>query len=150
MYLSIEGVKKELNYNKKFEFDFSDRETNEILLKKVTKAKGTISAYLVGDDEINVIVNGDYQAVYLDARTLTPLDVKFHVEDDLMFTNQLNKAEELDIDFIQDEIEVKDLVWELILMSCPFNYSEEKNNQILPEEQMDQTFPFADLFKEKE
>lgn len=150
MYLSIENVKEENNFERNFEFDYSNNETNEVLLKKVSKVKGNLSAFLIANDEINVTVSGTYNAVYLDARTLTPLDVEFQFDENLMFTNQLNKAEELDIDYLQDEIEIKDLVWELILMSCPFNYSEEKNDQILTEEQMDQTFPFADLFKEKE
>lgn len=150
MYLSIESVKNEINFERNFNFDFSKRETNEVLLKKVTEVSGTINAYVVGNYEINVVVSGSYKAVYLDARTLSPLNVEFQIDDNLMFTNQLNIAEDLDIDFIEDEIEVSELIWELIIMSCPFNYSEEKNDQILPEKQMDENFPFADLFKEKE
>jgi hypothetical protein len=56
---------------------------------------------------------------------------------------------ELDIDTIEDELNLSDLVWELILVSVPFNYSVAEKlvtDEIIDLDNNEQQ-PFANLFK---
>ena len=58
------------------------------------------------------------------AKILEKLNVDFKFEDEVLFTDDLQKAQELDIDFTEDEINLEELIWELVLVSIPYNYSE--------------------------
>ena len=78
--------------------------------------------------------------------TLENVDFKF--EDEVLFTDDLQKAQELDIDFTEDEINLEELIWELILVNIPYNYSEsEKVSTSTQETISNEQAPFANLFK---
>ncbi|MGL5021525.1 MAG: YceD family protein [Mycoplasmatales bacterium] len=149
MIINFEELKSKLYISNKGEFNFQDKNVSDALLKRVNNVAVFYNATLVDKDEVHLNIDVKYNVEYLDARTLEPLNVDFNFQEEVLFTNDLQKANELDIDYIDEEISLEQLVWELILVSVPFNYSQSKPST--PIETMnvkdDEHQPFADLFK---
>lgn len=149
MIINFEELKSKLYISDEFSVNYTDREVDDALLKKVHDVNVSFNAALVDTNEVHVNLDVKYNVDYLDARNLEPLNVDFNFQEEVLFTNDLQKAEELDIDTIEDELDLSDLVWELILVSVPFNYSEAK--KLVTDEEVDldnnEQQPFANLFK---
>ncbi len=129
--------------------DYSTRECEDALLQRVNFANINVDAYLVDQSEVHISIDVEYDFNYLDAVNLDELHLSFSFEEKVLFTNDQKKAEELDIDYFTDEIDIDELVWNLILVDVPFNYSEARgNSDILKDTSLEDTYnPFSDLFK---
>ncbi len=141
-------LKKHISFYEKL--DFSQREINDALLKKINSSNINCSITLIDNDEAMVNIECNFNAHCLDARNLEYLDVDFNFQEEVLFTTNLQKAQELDIDFTEESIELEELVWQLMLVSVPYNYSKEsKNTSFSNENSKPEHTPFANLFKNK-
>ena len=149
MIINFEELKSKLYISNKIEFNFQDKNVSDALLKRVNNVAVSYNASLVDKDEIHLNIDVKYNVEYLDARTLEPLNVDFNFQEEVLFTNDLQKANELDIDYIDEEISLEQLVWELILVSVPFNYSQAEPSTPIEINNVkdDEHQPFANLFK---
>ncbi len=131
------------------EFDFSDREIDDALVKGIENCNYRITNIPLDENETLLKVSINSKVNYLDARTLNELILDINFEEDIPFSFNQNQAEELDIDFFDEEIDIKELIFELIIVNIPFNYSEEKNPNVLSEEEfyINENKPFANLLK---
>lgn len=150
MILEFNKVNELANKHYDLNLDLTDFSINDAIIKQLNRVQGTLDIVLVDNDSIDLIFDVTYNVDYLDARTLEPLVVDFKLQDDIMLTDNQVKAEELDIDYINEEIDVKTLVSELILVNIPFNYSQAPANYAV-DSQDDNTYqPFAGIFGNKE
>lgn len=151
MILNFEELKSKKHISHEIDIDFSKKSVKDALLKRINTVTGIYSAILVENDEVHLNVDVSYNVDYLDARTLEPLKVDFTFKENILFTNDLQKAHELDIDYIEEEILLEELIWELLLVSVPFNYSISKPTLVEKSEDFSQNSqqPFANLFKKK-
>ena len=133
MIIKLEEIKELGFLEKKINVNLSKKPVEDVLIKHVNEVNGKVEISLVDHDELLIRINLDYNVDYLDARSLKPLNLNFSITDDMMITSNLQKARELDIDFIEEELDLEELIFELIIVSIPFNYSEEK--PIILEEQ---------------
>ncbi len=131
------------------DFDFSSREIDDALVKSIIKCNYKIINLPLDKDETLLKVSISSEVKYLDARTLNELTLDINFEEDIPFSFNQEQAEELDIDFFDEEIDIEELIFELIIVNIPFNYSEEKNSKILSEEEFytNENKPFANLLK---
>lgn len=150
MILEFNKVNELANKHYDLNLDLTDISINDAIIKQLNRVQGSLDIVLVDNDSIDLIFDVTYNVDYLDARTLEPLVVDFKLQDDIMLTDNQVKAEELDIDYINEEIDVKTLVSELILVNIPFNYSQAPANYAV-DSQDDNTYqPFAGIFGNKE
>lgn len=150
MILEFNKINELANKHYDLDLDLTDISINDAIIKQLNRAQGSLDIVLVDNDSIDLIFDVTYNVDYLDARTLEPLVVDFTLQDDIMLTDNQVKAEDLDIDYINEEIDVKTLVSELILVNIPFNYSQAPANYAV-DSQDDNTYqPFAGIFGNKE
>lgn len=150
MILEFNKINELVNKHYDLELDLTDISINDAIIKQLNYVQGSLDIVLVDNDSIDLIFDVTYNVDYLDARTLEPLVVDFKLQDDIMLTDNQVKAEDLDIDYINEEIDVKTLVSELILVNIPFNYSQAPANYAV-DSQDDNTYqPFAGIFGNKE
>ena len=148
MLINFEELRLEKYLSLKEDIDFSSREVDDALLKKVNRASVTVNVTLIENNEALINIDCVSNVEYLDARTLEQLNVNFMFQEEVLFTDDLQKAQELDIDFTEDEINLEELIWELILVNIPYNYSEsEKVSTSTQETNSNEQAPFANLFK---
>lgn len=149
MKLSFEELK--LGGISHFEIDanLNGFEITDALIKQVNDVFGTLDVSLIENDTFQFDFDVKYNVDYLDARNLNPLNLNFEMIDGIMLTTNKDKAEELDIDFIEeDEIDILELVLELILVNIPYNYSEAPSMVVDEEDGM--YHPFANINFEEE
>lgn len=146
MLINFEELQKEKHISAQETLDFSDRKVDDALLQKVNSADVTVAAYIIEPKDVHITLDVKYNVNYLDARTLDPLNVNFEFNEESLFTTDLQRAQELDIDHFTDEIDIDELIWELILVSIPFNYSENSSSMTITEEEATENRPFANLF----
>ncbi len=129
--------------------DYSMMSCEDALLEKVNFADINVDAYLVDNTEIHMTINVTYDFNYLDAVNLDELHLSFSFEEKVLFTNDQKKAQEYDIDHFVDEIDIDELVWNLILVDIPFNYSEARGSVKSESElESNDTYnPFSEIFK---
>lgn len=150
MILEFNKINELANKHYDLDLDLIDISINDAIIKQLNYVQGSLDVVLVDNDSIDLIFDVTYNVDYLDARTLEPLVVDFKLQDDIMLTDNQVKAEDLDIDYINEEIDVKTLVSELILVNIPFNYSQAPANYAV-DSQDDNTYqPFAGIFGNKE
>lgn len=150
MILEFNKINELANKHYDLDLDLTDISINDAIIKQLNHVQGSLDIVLVDNDSIDLIFDVTYNVDYLDARTLEPLVVDFKLQDDIMLTDNQVKAEDLDIDYINEEIDVKTLVSELILVNIPFNYSQAPANYAV-DSQDDNTYqPFAGIFGNKE
>lgn len=150
MILEFNKINELANKHYDLDLDLTDISINDAIIKQLNYVQGSLDFVLVDNDSIDLIFDVTYNVDYLDARTLEPLVVDFKLQDDIMLTDNQVKAEDLDIDYINEEIDVKTLVSELILVNIPFNYSQAPTNYAV-DSQDDNTYqPFAGIFGNKE
>lgn len=150
MILEFNKINELANKHYDLDLDLTDISINDAIIKQLNYVQGSLDIVLVDNDSIDLIFDVTYNVDYLDARTLEPLVVDFKLQDDIMLTDNQVKAEDLDIDYINEEIDVKTLVSELILVNIPFNYSQAPANYAV-DNQDDNTYqPFAGIFGNKE
>lgn len=149
MYLNLEKLKIDHVMTCSEQVDYSNREISEVLLKKINYANIFVDAYYVEPGDVHVSIEVEYNIQYLDAYTLDELNLTYDFSESIIFTSDLQRAEELDLDYIDSEIDINELVFQLILVDVPLNYSENKDSSIKLESEinLDDTLPFADLFK---
>lgn len=151
MIINFSELKDLENLHFELDLDLSDVQIDDALIKQLNTAKGTLDIVLVEDNCADLIFNVTYNVDYLDARTLEPLVVDFNLEDDIMLTNNQNKAIELDIDFVEeDEIDIIQLLSELILVNIPFNYSQAPQGNVDAGDDENTYHPFAGVFNKEE
>lgn len=150
MILEFNKINELANKHYDLDLDLTDISIKDAIIKQLNYVQGSLDIVLVDKDSIDLIFDVTYNVDYLDARTLEPLVVDFKLQDDIMLTDNQVKAEDLDIDYINEEIDVKTLVSELILVNIPFNYSQAPANYAV-DSQDDNTYqPFAGIFGNKE
>ena len=150
MILEFNKINELANKHYDLDLDLTDISINDAIIKQLNRVQGSLDIVLVDNDSIDLIFDVTYNVDYLDARTLEPLVVDFKLQDDIMLTDNQVKAEDLDIDFVNEEIDIKTLVSELILVNIPFNYSQAPANYAV-DSQDDNTYqPFAGIFGNKE
>ena len=126
MIIKLETIKDNGFIQENVDLNLKDYEVFDALLKKINSVKGTIKITYLGSNQYLVDLVIQYNVDYLDARNLKPLNLTFDLNDSFMFSDSINLAKELDIDYIENEIDVDHLLKELIIVSVPFNYSEEE------------------------
>ena len=150
MILEFNKINELANKHYDLDLDLTDISIDDAIIKQLNYVQGSLDVVLVDNDSIDLIFDVTYNVNYLDARTLEPLVVDFKLQDDIMLTDNQVKAEDLDIDYINEEIDVKTLVSELILVNIPFNYSQAPANYAV-DSQDDNTYkPFSGIFGNKE
>lgn len=150
MILEFNKINELANKHYDLDLDLTDTSINDAIIKQLNHVQGSLDIVLIDNDSIDLIFDVTYNVDYLDARTLEPLVVDFALQDDIMLTDNQVKAEDLDIDYVNEEIDVKTLVSELILVNIPFNYSQAPANYAV-DSQDDNTYqPFAGIFGNKE
>lgn len=150
MILEFNKINELANKHYDLDLDLTDISINDAIIKRLNRVQGSLDIVLVDNDSIDLIFDVTYNVDYLDARTLEPLVVDFALQEDIMLTDNQVKAEDLDIDYINEEIDVKTLVSELILVNIPFNYSQAPANYAV-DSQDDNTYqPFVGIFGNKE
>lgn len=129
--------------------NFSNRSVDDALIKSVDDCTYKISSILLDNEEILLQLEVKSKVKYLDARTLKELTLDINFKEDIPFSFKKEEAEEMDIDFFDEELDIENLLFELIIVNIPFNYSEEKNPNVLSEEEFYENTnkPFANLLK---
>lgn len=150
MILEFNKINELANKHYDLDLDLTDISINDAIIKQLNRAQGSLDIVLVDNDSIDLIFDVTYNVDYLDARTLEPLVVDFTLQDDIMLTDNQVKAEDLDIDYINEEIDVKTLVSELMLVNIPFNYSQAPANYAVDSKDDNTYQPFAGIFGNKE
>lgn len=150
MILEFNKINELANKHYDLDLDLTDISINDAIIKQLNRVQGSLDIVLVDNDSIDLIFDVTYNVDYLDARTLEPLVVDFTLQDDIMLTDNQVKAEDLDIDYINEEIDVKTLVSELILVNIPFNYSQAPANYAVDRQDDNKYQPFAGIFGNKE
>ncbi len=146
MLINFEELKEKKQIEMKEVLDLSAREVEDALVERITKADIIVNAYIIEPTEVHVNLDVEFDVDYLDARTLAPLELKLDLQEEVLFTTNLQKAEELDIDHFEKEINIQDLIWELMVVSIPFNYSEVAATNVVTEEEFNEQKPFANIF----
>lgn len=137
---------EQLNLN--FELDLSKTEVNDTLVKSILSCNVDLKTYIIENDEVEVSLNVKSEILYLDARTLEELTINVDFSESIPFTSNLEKSKELDIDLILEELDLKQLIEELLIIYIPFNYSESKPINVKTQEEFENSNkPFADLLK---
>lgn len=147
MKIKFEQLKEILKISHQEKFDFSANKINDALLKKINWAEVNLMAFLVDETDISINIKINYNIDYLDARNLEPLVLNFKIDDQILLTTDLQKAKELDLDHFTDEIDVEQLIWELIIINVPFNYSKAQPLTASHDDSDVINFPFANAFK---
>lgn len=150
MILEFNKINELANKHYDLDLDLTNISINDAIIKQLNYVQGSLDIVLVDNDSIDLIFDVTYNVDYLDARTLEPLVVDFKLQDDIMLTDNQVKAEDLDIDYINEEIDVKTLVSELILVNIPFNYSQAPANYAVDSLDDNTYQPFAGIFGNKE
>ncbi len=146
MLINFEELQKEKHLSANKTINFKNRDTEDALLKQVNDVNVTYNAYIIEPKDVHVSMNVDFNVDYLDAKTLDPLKVDFSFDEEVLFTTDLQRAEELEFDYFEEEIDLTELIWQLILVSVPYNYSENRSTDTISEEQANEQMPFANLF----
>lgn len=146
MLINFEELQKEKHLSANKTINFKNRDTEDALLKQVNDVNVTYNAYIIEPKDVHVSMNVDLNVDYLDAKTLDPLKVDFSFDEEVLFTTDLQRAEELECDYFEEEIDLTELIWQLILVSVPYNYSENRSTDTISEEQANEQMPFANLF----
>lgn len=146
MLINFEKIQKDKHMSAEATLNFSDRDTEDALLKQVNDAQVSFDAYIIEPKDVHVSLSVDFNVDYLDAKTLDPLKVDFSIDEEVLFTTDLQRAEEMEFEFFEEEIDLTELVWALILVTVPYNYSENESTYTISEEEANQQTPFANLF----
>lgn len=146
MLINFEKIQKEKHMSANTTLNFSDRDTEDALLKQVNDAQVSFNAYIIEPKDVHVSFSVDFNVDYLDAKTLDPLKVDFSLDEEVLFTTDLQRAEEMDFEHFEEEIDLTELIWALILVTVPYNYSENRSVHTISEKEADQQTPFANLF----
>ena len=146
MKITIDQLKDVGGLHEVINLNYASMELNEVLLKKVNSAEVEVSAYLVGTEEIHLKLDVEYNVQYLDSVDLKELNLTFNFEEQVIFSKNQQSAVEFDYEDYIKEIDVIDLVWNLIIVDVPLNYTEHKFDVLEVLEEPTNT-PFADLFK---
>lgn len=134
------------------ELDFSRVKIEDKLVDKVNSCDFELKVNLLNEEDfifnLHIITNIDY----LDAKTLQSLTLHLDFNEEVPFSFNKDTANELDIDFFDEELNLKELIFELILINIPLNYSENTNVMVISEEEFlndNQNTPFAQIFNNK-
>ncbi len=149
MLINFEELEKNKHISAEKTINFSDRETKDALLKQVNDVNVRYSAYIIEPKDVHVSLDVDFAVDYLDAKTLEPLKVNFNFNEEVLFTTDLQRANELEIEHFIEEIDLTELIWELILVTVPYNYSENNSKNTITEQEAQEQTPFANLFNKK-
>ncbi len=152
MIIYKEDIEGTYNFSVESEFDFSKAKIEDALIEQIDSCNFRLNVNSINEDEfifnlkINAMIN------YLDAKTLDPLKLDLDIDESVPFSFNKDTANELDIDFFDEEIDLKELVLELILVNIPFNYSENTNSNIISEAEFkeENNKPFAQIFNNNE
>ncbi len=149
MLINFEELEKNKHKSAEKTINFSDRKTKDALLKQVNDVNVRYSAYIIEPKDVHVSLDVDFAVDYLDAKTLEPLKVNFNFNEEVLFTTDLQRANELEIEHFIEEIDLTELIWELILVTVPYNYSENNSKNTITEQEAQEQTPFANLFNKK-
>lgn len=136
-------------FSRKGQIDFSGRDLPDALAKKIILCEYDLHSFKIEEDEINLHLNVFASLDYFDARTLDLLTLEVSFEEDIPFSSNFEKSTELDIDYFEDNLDLEELIFELILINVPLNYSENSNDLIKKEKDLDNTNPFKEIFNKK-
>lgn len=146
MLINFEELENSKHISVNTTTNFSDRDTRDALLKQVNDVNVEYNAYIIEPKDVHVSLDVKFNVDYLDAKTLDPLKVDFNFKEEVLFTTDLQRAEELEIDHFVENIDLTELIWELILVTVPYNYSENESKNTITEEAATEQQPFANLF----
>ena len=149
MIIKLETIRENGFIEQNVDLDLKEHEVIDALLKKINHVKGLIKISYLGTNQYLVDLDIMYNVEYLDARSLKPLNLDFDLNDSFMFSDDINMANELDIDYVENELDVDYLLKELIIVSVPFNYSIEKKIERKIEEENEYK-PFLNIKNKEE
>lgn len=145
MFINFEELKSTKVLNESFRVDYTNKECIDALLVSVNYADIEVNAYCVDDIDVHLSLSVNYEFKCLDAINLDDLIVERQFEEEVLFTNNQARADEMDIDYFVKEIDIEELVFQFILVDVPFNYSEQKRVTVKLEDLEETYNPFADL-----
>lgn len=110
------------------EYDFSDYiiDFDDIADIEITKVTGT--AYYLYDDRFEIELNIKTELTVLDARTLEPLKYKVDLNVVEIFDSVVEEDEDIVL-IEKNTIDLKDTVWENIILRKPIRIVKEELNQ---------------------
>lgn len=150
MKIKVEDLFEEEGLDLKLDLDLSDFIVDDVLVEAIELCKVKVKSYQIESDEIELILDVESKVSYLDARTLEKLTIDVDFSESIPFTSNQSKALKLDIDCITEELDLKQLVQELLIVYIPFNYSESEPLNLKTDEEFNDensNKPFADLLK---
>ncbi len=132
--------------------DYKDYNTGDLLVKSIDLCDFKIQNLPLDGNMTLLKLEVKSIITYLDARSLKEIKMNIDFVEDIPFSFNENQSEEMDIDYFGDELNLKHLIFELIMVNVPFNYSEDETSDVLSEdkfyEQSNQ--PFAKIFEKEE
>lgn len=145
MIINFEELKASNYLEISFIENYENRDCTDALIQSVNKAEVSLKAYLIDEIDVHLSLEVSYDVNYLDAINLDELLLVRKFEEEVLFTSNQARADEMDIDLFDKEIDISDLVFQLILVDIPFNYTEQIRNPKSEEEITSSYNPFADL-----
>ncbi|MFV0289112.1 MAG: hypothetical protein ACK5HR_06670 [Mycoplasmatales bacterium] len=132
--------------------DLTNINTQDALVKSIDTCKYNIQSLVVEENMILLRLEVISIITYLDARTLKEIKMNIDFKEEIPFSFDKDHSNEMDIDYFEEELDLKQLIFELIMINIPFNYSEENSENVLKEEEFykQNNQPFAKIFEEKE
>ncbi len=148
MKIDIEKLNEQGTLYLSGSIDFSERETNDALVKCIKRVDVNINAIALDDGQYHVNLEYTPYVTYLDARNLNPLELTFEYKQDIIFSSDFQKAEEFELEYFEgEEIELTEIIFDLTCVSLPINYSEDESGTFLKEsEDTNEYKPFAGIF----
>lgn len=152
MKILKEDIKSVHDFQLSGEIDFSAYPIDDVLIKKIISFKYELISYVIDVDEISINLKATSEILYLDAKTLDELILKLNFQEDIPFSFNKKIADELDIDYFEEELDLELLLFDLLLINIPPNYSENKNDNVFPENHFyeSNSNPFKKILKNKE
>lgn len=140
---------KEEPFSLSTQLNFGKEVVNDALVKGIGIASVNLQSFNIEEDEISLNIKVNVNIDYLDARTLESLELPLTFEENILFTTSIAKEKEADIDLIVDYLDLYELIYQLIVVNIPFNYSqsEKTTNE---KDFYDDNKPFTTVFNKKE
>lgn len=147
MKIKFEEVSKNKSLSDKQRFEYNIVNETEVLFKKLNYSDVIFDAYMFDKDVLALSFKVSYNVLYLDSYTLDPIDLTNEFDEQIFFTNDLQKSIDYEYEYSEnEEIDFKELVKDLIYVDVPLSYSEAKDLFVDVEDENEVISPFANLF----
>jgi hypothetical protein len=126
MYINFEEIRQNKGIIGEYVVNSDGYCFSNPLVKSVFDINCDYEMKIVGSQDLDLHINVKYKINYLDSTNLELIILSRNFEEEVCFTVNEKRAEELDIDCISGDVNLDDLILALINVDIPFNYSNEK------------------------